>query len=286
MARHLLVRILSSECPLDASVLPIAAPLPSIDFCGECGAVRQTPIKALAIKDADFDFSHVEPTGVPGRVVEYDAAQKCLRLLDAENFLEALAEVGIEVVQNQMDAARGGIDLFEQMPDEDDEIDLGTMVGNHDGSPSSLGFHCHEQIAGAGANVLVIQPHGRSGLDRQGRTRVFEQLLALLVQTDDRLPRSEWTGVEIEQVVHSLPIFLRQPADAPHQFAPRLDTVFFSSRRMVSRLIGPIPTCATCSSNSSVQRLAPAGGSEQAKAEICASTSVSYRSGLPVRAMS
>ena len=57
---------------------------------------------------------------------------------------------------------------------------------------------------------------------------------------------------------------------------------------MVSRLIDPIPACAraACSSNSSVQHFAPVGGSEQANAEICASTSVSYCCGLPERATS
>ena len=63
---------------------------------------------------------------------------------------------------------------------------------------------------------------------------------------------------------------------------------FFSSRRIVSRLIEPIAACfcAACSNNSSVQRVAPSGGSEQAKAVICASTSVSYSLGLPERATS
>lgn len=57
---------------------------------------------------------------------------------------------------------------------------------------------------------------------------------------------------------------------------------------MVSRLIGPIPACAcaACSNKTKVQRLAPVGGAEQAKAEICASTSVSYCRGLPGRATS
>ena len=38
---------------------------------------------------------------------------------------------------------------------------------------------------------------------------------------------------------------------------------------------------AACASKSGAPRLAPAGGSEQAKAEICASTLVSYWRGFP-----
>ena len=88
-------------------------------------------------------------------VVKDDPAQKRFRLLDAEHFLEALAEMGIEVVHDQMDAPRRGIDLFEQIPDEGHKVGLGAAVGHQDRSPPALGFHCHEQIAGAGAHILA-----------------------------------------------------------------------------------------------------------------------------------
>lgn len=34
-----------------------------------------TSIQALAVEDADLDLDHVEPTGVLGRVVEFQTAQ-------------------------------------------------------------------------------------------------------------------------------------------------------------------------------------------------------------------
>ena len=99
MTRHLCIRILPSEAPLDASLLRVAAQLPGIHFGDERGLVRQTPIKTLAVKNADFNFSHVEPTGMLRRVVKDNTSQQRLCLLDTEHFLEALAEVGIEIVQ-------------------------------------------------------------------------------------------------------------------------------------------------------------------------------------------
>ena len=45
-------------------------------------------------------------------------------------------------------------------------------------------------------------------------------------------------------MVHALPILLGQRRDAPHHFAPRLEAVFFSSRRTVSRLIALNPGSA------------------------------------------
>ena len=114
MPCHFFIRILPSERPRDTSLVGISALLPSVDLGNEGVAAWQASIQALAIQNADFDFDHVEPTGVFRGVVKHGATQKCFRLLDPEHFLEALAEVGIEVVHDQMDAARCGIDLFDR----------------------------------------------------------------------------------------------------------------------------------------------------------------------------
>lgn len=229
MSRHLCIGVLPSKHPLDTSLFGVASLLPRIDFSGEQGPVGQTPIKTLAIQYADLDFSHIEPTGVLRGVVKYNAAQKCLRFFDVEHFLEAFAEVGVEVVQDQMDAACCGIDLFEQELDKCDEINFGTAIRDHNGAASAFGLYRYEQVAGAGANILVILSHGHSRLDRPGDARVLEHLLALFVQTNDGLPRSKWASVEIEQIVHTFPIFLGQSADTPHQLAPRLEAVFLAA---------------------------------------------------------
>jgi len=36
-------------------------------------ATFDSPIEALTAQDADLDFDHIEPTRMPGRVVELDA---------------------------------------------------------------------------------------------------------------------------------------------------------------------------------------------------------------------
>jgi hypothetical protein len=245
-------------------------------------------VKVLAIKDTDLDFRHVEPAGVVRGVTEDDASEQVPRRADAEHVLEADAKVGIEVVENQVGAPRFRVDVFEQVLDEVHEVDLGAAVGHLDRPSSALGLDRHEQIAGAGASVLVVVFGRRSGLHQQGSARIPQQLLALFVHADHRLLTPERSGIEREQVVHPLPVLRGQHANAPHRLAPGLEAVFFSSRRMVSRLIGPIPACAcaACSSKAKVQRLAPGGGAEQAKAVTCTSTSVSYWRGLPRRATS
>src|SRR5450759_908911 len=110
MQPHFPICVLPSERPLDAPVLGVSARLPSSDLGGDRGAIWQAPIKALPIKDTDFNFGHVEPTGVLRGVMEDNASQQDPRIFDAKHFLEALTEMGVEIVHDQMDAACPGID--------------------------------------------------------------------------------------------------------------------------------------------------------------------------------
>ncbi|HEX9276438.1 MAG TPA: hypothetical protein VGA51_08590, partial [Casimicrobiaceae bacterium] len=172
MAAHFSISILSRESPRDAATFGVTALLPSGDFGGELRAVWQTPVKALTIKDSDLDFSHVEPAGMFRGVVEDDTSEQVLRRLGAEHGLETDAKVGAQVVENQVDAPRGRVDVFEQVLDEGNEVDFGPVIGHLDRASSALGFDRHEQIAGASAGVLVVLLERRPRLDRQGSTRI------------------------------------------------------------------------------------------------------------------
>ena len=130
MPSHFCICILPSERPLNATLRHVTAQLPGIHFGGERGTVWQAPIKALAVKNTDFDFSHVEPAGMFWRVVKDDTSQQCLCFLGAEHFLEALAKVGVEIVHHQMDALRRDINLLEQVLYESHEVGLGAMIGD------------------------------------------------------------------------------------------------------------------------------------------------------------
>jgi hypothetical protein len=282
---ELSICILASKCPLDSSTLGVSAPLPSGYFGAEGGSIRQSLTEALAVQDADFDLRHVEPTCVLRCVVEFDSSQQGSCRSGPEHVHEAFAKVRIEVVQDEMDAVSAVINVFEEVTREGNKVHLGTVIGDSDGAPARLGFDRHEQVAGARALVLVVLLGARAGLSRQAATRILEQLLALFVHTHHRLPGAQRPGIQIEQIIHALAVLLGENPDTPHQLAPRFEAVFFSNRRMLSRLIRRI--CgwrrAACVSNATVQRLAPWGGEEHAKAAICASSCARYRLGWPGR---
>src|SRR5450830_462361 len=114
MASEFSVSILSSECPLDGAPLGVSALLPSGYLGAERGPIGQALAKALTLQDTNFDLRHVEPACVLGRVVEFNASQQGSCLPDPEHVLEALAEMGIEVVQDEMDAVSAAVDPFEE----------------------------------------------------------------------------------------------------------------------------------------------------------------------------
>src|SRR5258708_20891400 len=84
---------------------------------------------------------------------------------------------------------------------------------------------------------------------------------------------------QFQHVVHPASVLLGQGTNTPHQLAPGFEEVFFSSRRTLSRLIWRI--CgwrrAAWVSNATVQRRAPWGGEEQAKAATSACASARDR---------
>jgi hypothetical protein len=139
MPSHFCICVLPSERPLDATLLRVPAQLPGIHLGDERGLIRQTPIKALAVKNADFDFSHVEPDGMFWHVMKDDTSQQRLCLLDTEHLLEALTEMGVEIVHHQMDAPRRGINLLEQVLYKSHEVGFSTMICNHDVRRPSFG---------------------------------------------------------------------------------------------------------------------------------------------------
>ena len=67
-------RIVHRKAPLDGDTVPIALVLPALRLLGERLLVRDAPVQALATEDAEFDLGHVQPAGVFGCVVKFQAA--------------------------------------------------------------------------------------------------------------------------------------------------------------------------------------------------------------------
>ena len=62
---------LGCEHPIDLGARLVALFFPGGDFGDDAVFFVNAPVEALAAQDADFDFDHVQPTGVLGREVEF-----------------------------------------------------------------------------------------------------------------------------------------------------------------------------------------------------------------------
>jgi hypothetical protein len=208
-----------------------------------------------------------------GGVVKFQSRQKSRRRFQPHDLFEGGAKVGVQVVQDQMDFARLGIDLQRQVSDKFHKIRLGPPPGHLHLAMTRLGFHCHEQVARSGPFVFVIFLGDLARDCRNGPTGLSQQLLALFIQANHRLRRIIRLGVKLQQVVHALLVFDGDPSDTPHYFAPRFTDVFFRICRMVSRLTpASLGRCPAAIVNSRiVQRAAPSGGWLQVKATTSAS---------------
>ena len=110
------IRVLSGKRPIDAASCGIALALPRLKLVPGSGLVHQEASEALALHDADLDLRHVQPARMLGCVVKLHAAQQRAGARATQHLLEARTEMGVEVVQNQVNLAGGGIGALKQLP--------------------------------------------------------------------------------------------------------------------------------------------------------------------------
>ena len=175
------------ERPLDWATLSVAALLPSLDMTLKGIARAEAHVQTLAREDSDLDLGHVQPTGVLGRVMESDSAQQLGGPARTQDIDEAFCEVGVQIVQHQVQASGRTVSGRQKVAHKGDEVGLAAMVGYDNRSRAHFGLNGHEQVASAATHVLVVflakaaRPHGH------GRAAVGQQLQALFVHAHDGL---------------------------------------------------------------------------------------------------
>src|SRR5947209_9905174 len=145
-----------------------------------------------------------------------------------------------------------------------------------DVTPAPQRLTHHELVANALALVLVVHPGLPAPFGLPWRLHLTEELLAGLVEADQRVPPVVRQEVRLEHVFHSpavLPVGVVR--HTPGLREPRVDVVFFRAWRTVSVLTDWTEPSATSSSASSCkdQWQRPSGGSLHASRTSCCSTS-------------
>ena len=79
--------------------------------------------------------------------MELHAAQEFLGSVRSQHIVEELSEVGIEIVQHQVNPTRLGIGASQKTVDEGYEVNLSSMGGDRDDALATFGFDSHEQVS-------------------------------------------------------------------------------------------------------------------------------------------
>ena len=191
-------------------------------------------MEALPDHHVDFDLGDIEPTAVLGGVDEFKAILKHLGFRGFEGIVECTGTVRVEIVHHQRDS--GGIGVLRgDVTQEVSPVGFGPAFGHFGEAPASQWFGSHEYIAGAEAPVFVVLPRrsSRGGWDRAAR--LADQLAWSLVHAHHRKLCIIRTPIEVKHSLHcGGEIGIVLGGNHPTLASPRLEVVFFSTRRTVS----------------------------------------------------
>ena len=269
--------VVRGELPVDLGLDAVSGRLPSRDLVAQDPEGGDAAVEALTDHDAELDLGDVEPTAVLGRVDELEAVPQGLGHGRRKGLVEGAGAVGVQVVHHQCDSLGAGVALGDVV-EEVRPVSFGSARRHLGHAPPGQGFRRHEHVTASAASVLVVFARGPTRRRRDRFARLAEQLPGRLVHAHHRKGRIVGTPVDIENPLHRcrevrVALWGNHPADAP----PRLDCVFFRTRRTVScDTLSMWPSSTTRSaSNRSDHCEWPCGGSAQLSATRRASNSPS-----------
>ncbi len=212
--------------------------------------------QALTGQDTDFNFGHIEPGSMERRVMKADPTHNPVGFYNAEGFNEGLIGMRVEVIQDQLNAFRVGIEDIDQIAHGVGKIGFGAAFGRQNVALTRQRFDHHEQVPRAAPSIFVILAPGMVGTQGQTHATIGQQLIAFLIEAHDGIQRVIRSGIQRQQMLHPTQELGRDLGNTPTLDLPRLQVVFLSASRTASGEIpATIPTFTNCAvKSSSVQR--------------------------------
>src|SRR5258708_11877092 len=215
-----------SEHPLDLDARCIGRAGPRVALGGEGSEIGDAPVETLVDEYADLYLDHVEPAGVLGRVVEFQAAQDPSCLFGWKRFVDSPCAVRRKVVEDDLDAIAARVGGVNELAHALGEVYVGAPLGNLGVAPRCMGVDEHEDVGGAVAPVLVIRARRTSRRWRHGNTRFADQLPRRFIEANDRRAWRWWGRVQLQNVLHAGDELRVDLWNAPHFALPGLEVVF------------------------------------------------------------
>jgi hypothetical protein len=134
----------------------VALLFPGGDFGDEAIFFVNASVEALAAQDVDFDFDHVQPTGVLGREVEFQAAQDAVGFRRRKGFVKCAGGMGREIVENDPDDVGLGVMEIDEIAHACGKILGGAPFSDLDPAPGPMRVEEDEEINRPIAPVFTI----------------------------------------------------------------------------------------------------------------------------------
>src|SRR3954469_10493918 len=182
-------------------------------------------------------------------------------LLRRKPLVERARPVRTKVVHHHPDALGLRITFIHEPLHLLGELLLRVPLGDRDVPPPRTSLAEGEEVRHPTSPVLIVEALCPSGLSRDGRARLRDELLTLLVEVNHPAQLVVGLGVEVEHLLHAGDVLRRDRRDTPLLLQPRLDPLFFSTRRTVScEQLSASPHSTTRPASSRiVQRPRPSG---------------------------
>jgi hypothetical protein len=190
-------RILGGKAPGDGDLLLITSSGPGRYLLLSLLKGGQALRQALAIQCRQFDFRHIEPTGVFGSVMHLEALREPTGFCHWKHLIEGSQGARIQVVHDQDNLVGVGIALVGEATDELRPLLLGALGRHHGGASAREGFAGQKDIAHALSLVLIIFALRLARLQRQRLAGVSQQLGIDRIHTELRASRIVGTGVDL-----------------------------------------------------------------------------------------
>ena len=115
----------------------------------------------------DFEFNPIEPGAMLRRVMKVEFAQDGVRLGRFKGFLQAGRRAGIEIIRDEANPFRIGIECLNERPHTAREIGLGAVGCSLNMPPTSVGVNAHAPVTSSFPLIHIVIPTRVAWPDRQ-----------------------------------------------------------------------------------------------------------------------
>ena len=260
--------VLGVEAPVDGGSGVVALHDQSVYFPPQGLLAGEPLLQTGAGQYAELDLRHVQPTPVPGGVVELQSPGNPPGFLSWESLVQRCPAMGVQIVQDDPYHLGFRVGFIHQPAHPAGEVLHRAPLGHCHLPPARQRLTGQEQVARALPPVFVVLPQRTSRPGRERRPGLGQQLGGCLVKADHRTLGIMGFLVQVQDILHVSHKFRAHLGNAPLLLLPRLESVFFRRFRIPSwDMEDASPNSTTLPANRRrVQWACPSGAGLQAKA--------------------